>query len=1191
MILAVRSLDDQALLALGVLAEAHHARTLGQDRRILGLARLEQVGHARQTTGDVAGLGCFLRDLGDHVAHAHGRAILQVDDRARRQQVLRRQVGARDVEVVAVLVDDAHDRAQVLALRATTLGIGDLARGQAGQLVGLLDDGDAVDEVHEADETGHFRDDRVVVRIPVGDRLAGLDLGRVLDGDGRAVGQLVALALAAVAVEHRQFARARHHRQVAAGVLHRLEVVELDRAGGLDRDVVDRRRTRSRAADVERTHRQLRAGLADRLRGHHAHGLAEVDQVATAQVAAVAVGADAEAAFAGDGRAHLERLHAGVFQLLHPCFVEQGVAGDDRILVVARQEHVLGHHAAEHAVAQRLDHVAAFHDRGHGQAVAGAAVGLGDHHVLCHVDQAAGQVTGVRGLQRGIRQALTGAVGRDEVLLDVQAFAEVRGDRRLDDRAVGLGHQAAHAGQLADLRLRTTRAGVGHDVDRVHRLLVDGLALGVGHLLGADRIHHRLGHALVGARPDVDHLVVALARGDQARLVLLLDLQHLGLGLGEDALLLVRDGHVVDADRHAGAGREAEAGVHQLVGEHDRVLQPQLAVAAVDQARDVLLGQLGVGQREGQALGQDLGQQRAPDRGFHDRGLLLAVAFLVDHRLGDAHLHLGVQAGDLVVVGAARLGHVGEHHALARGVLQGAGHVVQAEHHVLRGHDDRLAIGRREDVVGGHHQRARLQLGLQAQRDVHGHLVTVEVGVERGADQRVQLDRLALDQHRLERLDAQAMQGRRAVEQHRVLADDFFQDVPDFRLFALDQLLGGLDRRGQATALQLGEDEGLEQLQRHLLRQAALVQAQGRAHHDDRTARVVDALAEQVLPEAALLALDHVGQRLERALVGAGDGAAAAAVVHQRVHRLLQHALFIAHDDVGRVELEQAAQAVVAVDDAAVQVVEVGGREAAAVQRHQRTQVRRQHRQHGHDHPLGTVARLEEGLDQLDALGQALELGLRTGGGDLFLQLDHFGLQVDRAQQVVHRLCAHRGVEVVAVLLAHLHELLFVEQLAALERGQARLGDDERLEVQDALDVAQGHVQHQADARGQRLEEPDVGDRRGQVDVAHALAAHLGQGHFRAALLADHAAVLHALVLAAQALVVLDRTEDGGAEQAVALGLERAVIDGLGLLHLAVGPRADQVRRSQRDLDRVEVRRRAVLVEEVQQVFHVFLQD
>src|SRR3546814_7973893 len=80
------------------------------------------------------------------------------------------------------------------------------------------------------------------------------------------------------------------------------------------------------------------------------------------------------------------------------------------------------------------------------------------------------------------------------------------------------------------------------------------------------------------------------------------------------------------------------------------------------------------------------------------------------------------------------------------------------------------------------------------------------------------------------------------------------------------------------------------------------------------------------------------------------------------------------------------------------------------------------------------------------------------------------------------------------------------------------------------------------------LEEPDVRDRAGQVDVAHALAAHLGQGDLGAALLAHHAAVLHALVLAAQALVVLDRPEDGGAEQAVALGLEGAVVDRLGLL-------------------------------------------
>ena len=63
-------------------------------------------------------------------------------------------------------------------------------------------------------------------------------------------------------------------------------------------------------------------------------------------------------------------------------------------------------------------------------------------------------------------------------------------------------------------------------------------------------------------------------------------------------------------------------------------------------------------------------------------------------------------------------------------------------------------------------------------------------------------------------------------------------------------------------------DERLEQLERHLLRQTALLQAQLRTDDDHRTARVVDALAEQVLTEPALLALQHVGQRLQCAVAG-----------------------------------------------------------------------------------------------------------------------------------------------------------------------------------------------------------------------------------------------------------------------------------------------------------------------------------
>jgi hypothetical protein len=206
------------------------------------------------------------------------------------------------------------------------------------------------------------------------------------------------------------------------------------------------------------------------------------------------------------------------------------------------------------------------------------------------------------------------------------------------------------------------------------------------------------------------------------------------------------------------------------------------------------------------------------------------------------------------------LAHVGEGHALADLALALHREVVDAEHDVLRRHDDRLAVGRAEDVVGRHHQHAGLELRLQRQRHVHRHLVTVEVGVEGGADQRVQLDRLALDQHRLEGLDAEAVQRRRAVQQHRMLADDLLQDVPDLGTLLLDHALGGLDGGRHAVELELRVDEGLEELERHLLRQAALVQLELGTDDDHRAAGVVDALAQQVLPEAALLALQHVGK-------------------------------------------------------------------------------------------------------------------------------------------------------------------------------------------------------------------------------------------------------------------------------------------------------------------------------------------
>ncbi len=80
------------------------------------------------------------------------------------------------------------------------------------------------------------------------------------------------------------------------------------------------------------------------------------------------------------------------------------------------------------------------------------------------------------------------------------------------------------------------------------------------------------------------------------------------------------------------------------------------------------------------------------------------------------------------------------------------------------------------------------------------------------------------------------------------------------------------------------------------------------------------------------------------------------------------------------------------------------------------------------------------------------------------------------------------------------------------------------------------HVQQVAQPRGHRLEEPDVNNRRGQLDVAHSLAAHATVGDLHTTAVADHALVLHPAVLTAGTFPVLFRPKDTLAKQTVFFG-------------------------------------------------------
>ncbi len=879
----------------------------------------------------------------------------------------------------------------------------------------------------------------------------------------------------------------------------------------------------------------------------------------------------------------------------------------------------------------------------------GAAVVLADDQLLGDVDEAAGQVARVGGPQGGVDEALAGAGRGDEVLQGLETLAEVLLDRAGDHVAAGVGDEAAHARDLTHLRHVPAGARADHHVDRVEAL-------------GLELVLHRLLHLGRGVGPDAHLLLAALAVGDDAAAELRLDLLGLGLVAVEDVALAGRGLDVVDRHRQARLRGVAVAevldgverrGDHRLGVVVRQALHDEPHLALADHRRDVA-----------EALGVVVGQGLLED-GAADGGL---------HRLtaGDAHRDGGVEVETALVVGPHGLPQVAEHAPLALGAGGPLGQVEGADHEVLgRGHD-RATGRRRQDVVGRQHEHPGLGLGLGRQRHVDGHLVAVEVGVERRAHERVDLQGLALDEHRLEGLDAEAVQRGRPVQQHRVLLDDVLEDVPHRGPTTLDHALGRLDVLGQLEVDEPLHHERLEQLQRHQLGQAALVQPQRRAGDDDRTAGVVDALAEQVLTEPALLALEHVRQRLQRAVARPGDRAAAATVVEQGVDGLLQHPLLVVDDDLRRAEREQAAEAVVAVDHPAVQVVEVRGGEAATVELDHRAQLGRDHRHDVEDHRLGVVApaavlvaTVERGddLQPLDrlllALGrQRLAPGVaRIDGG---AELDLLLVEVDAVDQLLDGVGAGATLEVVAVLVAQLApQHLVVEDLARVEVLELvpRAGDEVELDVValaqgldvtvgvaaqllgvatlaleplglllellepavdrqllllldgvalfevlvlevlqvlvalvlvDPRDEVGGEVDDLLELLGLELllgldageqvgqprpgaaEVPDVDDRGLELDVAHAVTADLRARHLDAAALADDALEADPLVLAAVALPVPGRAEDLLAEEPVLLRPQRAVVDGLRLLDLAVGPGADLIRRGQPDLELVE---------------------
>ncbi len=230
-----------------------------------------------------------------------------------------------------------------------------------------------------------------------------------------------------------------------------------------------------------------------------------------------------------------------------------------------------------------------------------------------------------------------------------------------------------------------------------------------------------------------------------------------------------------------------------------------------------------------QILGQNLIEQKPSQRGLHIAAYRLALR----RPLGHPHFDAGMQGNHLVLIRQNRLIHILEILALALNTGSLLGQIVNTQHHILRGHRHRTAVGGLEQIVGGQQQEPALRLGFHGQRQMHRHLVAVKVRVESGTYQRMQLDGLTFHQNRLKRLDAQSVQSRSPVEHHGMLFDDLLQHVKHLGVHSLHQLFRILDILADALGYQLFHYKGLEQLNRHLLGETALIDLELRPHHDN----------------------------------------------------------------------------------------------------------------------------------------------------------------------------------------------------------------------------------------------------------------------------------------------------------------------------------------------------------------------
>src|SRR3970040_2024885 len=112
---------------------------------------------------------------------------------------------------------------------------------------------------------------------------------------------------------------------------------------------------------MKRAHGELRARVADRLRGDHPHGLAQIDGMSAAKIASIAHAAHTVSRLTRNRRTHENLVDTPFLDQRYGVLIEYGAVRYQYFLVIAGIAYIANHNPAENPVAQRDHDFTALH--------------------------------------------------------------------------------------------------------------------------------------------------------------------------------------------------------------------------------------------------------------------------------------------------------------------------------------------------------------------------------------------------------------------------------------------------------------------------------------------------------------------------------------------------------------------------------------------------------------------------------------------------------------------------------------------------------------------------------------------------------------------------------------------------------------------------------------------------------------